>query len=147
MGEHLGGERFRVVRVTVQRSGGNQVCFIRNPRHHQGELEKFFEETGRDYTRFNYLGEWHSHPGFEPIPSGADVQIMQSIVEDPEVGVHFLVLMVCRLGVTGRQRVIELTASAFRAGTGAIAVPISCEPESAGQLVNLIRCARKFLGL
>jgi integrative and conjugative element protein (TIGR02256 family) len=146
MGEHLGNERFRVVKVSVQRSGGNQACFIRNPHDHRAELEEFFEETGRDYARFNYLGEWHSHPSFESLPSGTDIQTMQSIVEDPEVGVHFLVLIVCRLGAE-RRRVIELTATAFRAGTSPLPVPISLEPESQGRNVSVIGRLRRFIGL
>jgi integrative and conjugative element protein (TIGR02256 family) len=93
MGEHIGDELFRVVEISVQRSGGTAACFIRHPNEHKAQLERFFAQTGNDYARFNYLGEWHSHPSFEPAPSETDVCTMQSIVEDPEVGVNFLVLL------------------------------------------------------
>ena len=65
MGEDLGNGDFRVVEISVQRSGGTEACFIRNPEDHQTELDTFFARTGNDYSRFNYLGEWHSHPSFK----------------------------------------------------------------------------------
>jgi hypothetical protein len=108
-------------------------------------MEKFFAQTGNDFTRFNYLGEWHSHPSFEPLPSDTDIRTMQSMVEAPDVGVNFLVLMVCRMA-SGRGRVLELTATAFRAGATPLAVPISVEPEPEGQNVKLVERVRRFIG-
>ena len=93
MGEHVRHDVFKVVDMSVQRSGGSVDCFVRDPTEHQATLQAFFARTGGDYTRFNYLGEWHSHPAFEPVPSAVDVATMQSIVEDPSVGVNFLVLV------------------------------------------------------
>jgi integrative and conjugative element protein (TIGR02256 family) len=146
LGEHLGGELFSVADFSVQRSGGTHSDFTRNPEEHKAQLERFFAETGNDYTRFNYLGEWHSHPSFEPVPSVTDIQTMQSIVEDPAVGVNFLVLIVCRLG-GGRRNIIEVSATAFRAGTSPLAVPVSFEPQVDGRKVTLVERIRKFIGL
>ncbi len=146
MGEHVRDELFRLVELSVQRSGGTNACFIRRPGDHKAQLEKFFAETGNDFTRFNYMGEWHSHPSFEPLPSDTDVRTMQSIAEDPDAGVNFLVLMVCRLA-SGRGRVLELTATAFRAGAPPVAVPVSFEPEPEGQTVTLVERVRRFIGL
>ena len=145
MGEHVQDELFRLVELSVQRSGGTDACFIRRPGDHKAQLEKFFAETGNDFTRFNYMGEWHSHPSFEPRPSDTDIRTMQSIVEDPDAGVNFLVLMVCRRA-SGRGRVLELTATAFRAGTSPVAVPVSVEAGPLDQKVTLIERARRFLG-
>ncbi len=97
LGEHVEGETFRVVELTVQKTGGSPVHFIRDPALHQQQLDDFFARTGKDYARFNYMGEWHSHPSFEPLPSTEDITSMQSIVEDPAVGVNFLVLIIARL--------------------------------------------------
>jgi proteasome lid subunit RPN8/RPN11 len=69
MGEHVRDEIFRVVDISVQRAGGSEAYFIRDPASHKTQLEKFFADTGADYSRFNYLGEWHSHPTFEAVPS------------------------------------------------------------------------------
>jgi len=146
MGEHVRDELFRLVELSVQRSGGTAACFVRRPQDHKAQLEKFFAETDNDFTRFNYMGEWHSHPSFEPLPSDTDIRTMQSIVEDPDAGVNFLVLMVCRMA-SGRGRVLELTATAFRAGTTPIAVPISIESGPDGQKVTIVERVRRFLRL
>ena len=69
MGEHVLDEMFRVTEISVQRAGGSEACFVRDPASHKTQLEKFFADTGADYSRFNYLGEWHSHPTFEAVPS------------------------------------------------------------------------------
>jgi integrative and conjugative element protein (TIGR02256 family) len=130
MGEHLRDELFRLVEISVQRSGGSQGCFIRNPSNHQAQLRKFFARTGEDYTRFNYLGEWHSHPSFEPIPSTTDIQTMQSIVDDPTVGVNFLVLLIAKLS---SNKQIEATAMAFRACTPPIFVALLAEADKQAQ--------------
>jgi integrative and conjugative element protein (TIGR02256 family) len=99
MGEHVRDEIFRVTEISVQRAGGSEACFIRDPANHKTQLEKFFADTGADYSRFNYLGEWHSHPTVEAVPSSTDVRTMQSLVSDPAVGVNFLVLLVARLSI------------------------------------------------
>jgi integrative and conjugative element protein (TIGR02256 family) len=132
MGEHVQDELFRLVELSVQQRGGTSACFIRRPEDHKEQLEKFFAETGNDFRRFNYMGEWHSHPSFEPLPSDTDVRTMQSMVEDSDAGVNFLVLIVCRMAA-GRVRVLELTATAFRAGAPPLVVPISVEAEPVGQ--------------
>jgi integrative and conjugative element protein (TIGR02256 family) len=126
MGEHLGNELFRLVDISVQRSGGSHTCFIRSPKDHEDQLQRFFARTGNDYTRFNYLGEWHSHPSFEPFPSPTDLVTMQSIVSDPVVGANFLVLLIARLGSDKR---IEATATAFRAGTPPVSVALLAEAD------------------
>lgn len=95
--EHIGGTTFTIVEATVQKNSGTPVEFVRDPAQHQAQLEAFFARTGDECTRFNYFGEWHSHPTFEPVPSGQDLRTMRAILEDPETGVSFLVLMICRL--------------------------------------------------
>lgn len=144
MGEHLGGELFRVAEISIQRAGGTDSCFIRNPSDHKVELEKFFAQTGNDYARFNYLGEWHSHPSFEPIPSVTDLKTMQSIVEDPDVGVNFLVLLVCKRAAWGA---IEATAVACRTATEPLTISVALEAETQGQTSTLTQRFRRLLGL
>lgn len=129
LGEHVAGETFRIVDITVQRSGGSEVHFVRDPAQHRAQLDGFFQQTGKNYERFNYLGEWHSHPSFEPLPSGLDIQSMQSIVEDQRVGVNFLVLLIVRLN-RGR---IALSALMFRSGIEPTPVDVQAEEESARQ--------------
>lgn len=95
--EHIGGHTFKVVEATSQQRRGTVTEFVRDPAQHKEQLEAFFARTGDDCTRFNYFGEWHSHPCFVPVPSGQDLRTMRSILSDPEVGANFLVLMIVRL--------------------------------------------------
>jgi [CysO sulfur-carrier protein]-S-L-cysteine hydrolase len=111
MGEHVGDDEFRVVDISVQRTDGSIVSFIRDPASHDAQLKSFFARTKRDFVRFNYLGEWHSHPMFDATPSQTDCYSMQSIVENPNVGANFLVLLVVKL--VSRTK-IEGTAMVFR---------------------------------
>jgi hypothetical protein len=57
---------------------------------------KFFERTEHKYSRFNYIGEWHSHPSFEVSPSGTDLDSMRRLVRDPGFKGRFAVLMITR---------------------------------------------------
>ena len=124
MGEHVQDEVFRIADVSIQRSGGTNVCFIRHPEKHRHDLDAFFARTEKDYERFNYLGEWHSHPSFEPLPSNTDIATMQSISEDPTVGAHFVVLMIVRLS---DEQTLDVTATAFRSGIAPMAVRVIVE--------------------
>jgi hypothetical protein len=65
-------------------------------------LRAFFQRAQHDYTRFNYIGEWHSHPSFEPIPSLRDDTSMREIIQDPEVGANFVVLLIVKLNQAGQ---------------------------------------------
>src|SRR5690242_9125070 len=73
VGEHVAPNIFRLVDLSVQEHGGTAACFVRRPEHHKPFLDDFFLRTGKNYERFNYLGEWHSHPSFPAVPSHVDV--------------------------------------------------------------------------
>ena len=138
-GEHVGGETFRLVEITVQLKGGTFGDFVRDPAEHQQELQSFFERTGEDHTRFNYLGEWHSHPSFRPVPSLKDVATMSSMLDDPEVGVNFLVLLILRRRTMWG---IEMSATSFRTGHEPASVQVFTElktvPSSPSRRVRAI---------
>jgi proteasome lid subunit RPN8/RPN11 len=38
-------------------------------------------DTGHDFSRYNYLGEWHSHPRFGLYPSADDVSAKNTVME------------------------------------------------------------------
>lgn len=109
MGEHVSEGVFRVKELTVQRRGAF-ASFVREVGGAIVPLRRFFWETGRDYTRYNYLGEWHSHPSFVTEPSHTDSESMWSIVEDPAVGANFAVLLIARLGSGDK---LEASATAY----------------------------------
>jgi hypothetical protein len=96
MAEHLGPNRFLVKDLTVHRRGAF-ASFVRLVEEAVGRLKCFFEQSRHEYTRYNYVGEWHSHPSFEPIPSPKDDGAMTEIVQDSTAGANFAVLLVVKL--------------------------------------------------
>jgi len=101
MGEHVGLNEFKVTNITVHRRGGI-ASFVRCIEDAIGKLRLFFRQTEYDYQRFNYLGEWHTHPLFEPIPSIKDDESMLEIVQDNSIGANFAVLLILKLDSAGQ---------------------------------------------
>jgi [CysO sulfur-carrier protein]-S-L-cysteine hydrolase len=143
VGESVGGDIFRLVDISVQHSGGSVVHFVRDPD--KDFLAKFFERTEKDYTRFNYIGEWHSHPAFEPLPSREDIGTMVDIIEDPYVGVNFAILIIARLE---RRRLLQLSATLFRRGVAPEAVNVEIEARADEEApLSILARVRDFFGL
>lgn len=126
VGEHVGHDEFRLVDISFQTHGGTIAHFVRDPAHHKVFLADFFSKTGNDYKQFNYLGEWHSPPALEPLPSGEDFRTMCELVENPDVGVNFAVLIIARLRGWST---VELSATLFRPGYTPEAVQIEVEQD------------------
>lgn len=96
MGEHLGVNHFAVRALTVQRPGAI-ASFVRGLAGVLKAIKAYCGSTGNNYTRFNYLGEWHTHPLFSVQPSALDHATMRNIVMDRRVGANFVVLLIFRL--------------------------------------------------
>jgi [CysO sulfur-carrier protein]-S-L-cysteine hydrolase len=97
MAEQLAPGHFRIVEFSLDQYSGSHSAFRRDPAAHRQTLNEFFVRTSHDFTRFNYLGEWHSHPSFPVYPSGEDMRSMTDIVEDRESEISFAVLLILRL--------------------------------------------------
>lgn len=95
-GEHVDDDVFRVIEATVEGQGA-VASFLRALTGGLERLEAFFQRTKRDYRRFNYLGEWHSHPSFALYPSPADDNAMFEIVEDVRTGARFAVSLIVKV--------------------------------------------------
>jgi proteasome lid subunit RPN8/RPN11 len=100
MAEHVAVNTFVVRDLTIHRRG-TFASFIRRIEEALATLTRFFESTRRNYERFNYIGEWHSHPSFEPSPSDRDHRSMMEIILDRSVGANFIVLMIVKLSPQG----------------------------------------------
>jgi len=100
MAEHVGINEFEIKDLTVHRRGAF-ASFVRRIEDAVGRLLSFFDHVNHDYTRFNYIGEWHSHPSFSLEPSSPDDASMRQIVEDSEVGANFVVLLIVKLDAKG----------------------------------------------
>ena len=141
MGEHVSDDEFRIVDFSVQRSHGTFASFVRLPHHHRGPLKSFFRGTGNDFRRFNYLGEWHSHPSFDVRPSGADAAAMREIVNDATTGATFAVLMIIRL-----RQADTIEAGTFLFVPGAAEIfPISLVLEHGAELEEWTKEGTPFL--
>ena len=97
MGEQLEPGRFILTDISIQRSKGTVATFIRDASEALKAILIFFTKTNNQYKKFNYLGEWHSHPSFSLRPSRKDHDTMLRMVADPSVGANFLLLMIVRL--------------------------------------------------
>ena len=112
LAEQLEPGQFLLADLTVSHETGSFGYFVRDLSDHQEELHLFFKRTGQDFERYNYLGEWHSHPSFSVLPSPKDCGSMQELVsEDPSI--PFAVLIVVRLDFWVR---LTLSATLFRVG-------------------------------
>lgn len=96
MGEHIGENHFKVVEISVEQPGFI-ATFMRSVHHAIISCKAFFKKTNNDFSRFNYLGEWHSHPSYAVKPSLTDNRTMAELVMDSEVGANFAVLLIVRL--------------------------------------------------
>ena len=97
MAEHVRKNCFRIVDITIQNQGGTKCSFFRMLEATLSSLMRFFRKNAFRYRRFNYLGEWHSHPNFPLRPSHSDAESMVQIACDPLVGANFVVLLLARL--------------------------------------------------
>ncbi|MBA3068113.1 MAG: hypothetical protein FP825_06515 [Hyphomonas sp.] len=112
MAEQINQGIFRIVDFSVDEVSGSQAHFVRSTEHHQKALHEFFARTGNQYERFNYLGEWHSHPSFEVKPSLEDIHSMQTLVEG-ERGIPFAALMIVKRSAFWR---FECSVMLFKKG-------------------------------
>jgi proteasome lid subunit RPN8/RPN11 len=119
--ENLGDGRFLVLDLSVQRDG-SFASFARSSPRHGRFIRRFLQQYGHDYQRFNYLGEWHSHPSFPAMPSLPDLRQMQRLIEEPNQRALFLALLVLKLGRSGS---LEGSAHAFRRGFAPLRVGLS----------------------
>lgn len=102
MGEHTDVDTFRVTELTAQTEGGAFATFVRLVEFIVRPLRLFFDSTCHDYTRFNYIGEWHSHPLFSLTPSAKDHRTMHELLHDRSLGARFVVLLLVKLDAEGR---------------------------------------------
>ena len=100
MAAHTGPNQFEVLDVTIH-GLGTIAYFLRKAEEAVTRLKSFFLRVNHNYARFNYLGEWHSHPSFRLEPSEKDDRSIREIVEDGDVGANFVVLLIVKLADNG----------------------------------------------
>lgn len=95
MAEQVDPGNFRIVDFSLDDITGSAAHFVRSPEYHRIALDAFFVRTGNDYTRYNYLGEWHSHPNHAPYPSTTDTLSMHDLI-DEERSISFAILLIVK---------------------------------------------------
>lgn len=83
--------------LTVQSRPGTFARFFVDLFQAARDAATFFGRTNHWYERFNYIGEWHSHPSFTVQPSGKDLATMRELVRDAAFLGSFAILMIVRL--------------------------------------------------
>lgn len=96
-GEQLAPSDFLVTDLTLPSRPGTIAQFVVDLLEAAGDAVRFFVRTKHEYTRFNYIGEWHSHPSFAVCASETDVATMRALVGDTEFQGSFAILMIVRL--------------------------------------------------
>lgn len=97
MGEQIDEDTFKIVEYSTDGSTGSHAHFVRSTEYHEIELQRFFARTGSNYSKFNYLGEWHSHPNHFLIPSRTDIASMNDLVHS-ERAINFAILLIIKKG-------------------------------------------------
>jgi proteasome lid subunit RPN8/RPN11 len=96
-GEQLAPSDFRITEVAIQARRGSFARFMVDLLEAGRNALRFFDRTQHQYKRFNYIGEWHSHPSFEVKPSSQDVETMVKLVAHPAFKGSFAILLIVRL--------------------------------------------------
>lgn len=112
MAEQIEPGVFTLVDFSIDPNEGSAAHFVRSSEHHRIALEDFFARTGQEYSRFNYLGEWHSHPNHLPVPSSIDIRSMDDLIYG-ERNIPFAVLLIVRRGWWRR---FQCSATIFQQG-------------------------------
>jgi proteasome lid subunit RPN8/RPN11 len=96
-GEQLAPSEFRVIELTIQSRPGTIARFVVDLVEAVKYAMQFFDRTKHQYLRYNYVGEWHSHPSYDVRPSGEDTRTMHRLVCDKDFRGNFAVLVIVRL--------------------------------------------------
>ncbi|MGX9353497.1 Mov34/MPN/PAD-1 family protein (plasmid) [Shimia sp. W99] len=119
--EQLAPGKFELVGFTVDLDAGTRNRFASLPAKHGAQLDGILAANVERSGRVDYLGEWHSHPTFPPVPSDIDIAAMTKMVE--ESGPSFAALLIVRLLGAA---VLQATITTFQRGL----------PPEQGQLIT-----------
>ena len=113
MGEYITDDTYKIVDFTIQKTSGTVFSFQRLLDGFVDPLKHFFKKTNFNYRKYNYLGEWHTHPNFSVQPSSTDIESMFEIVEDSLTNANFAVLLIIRINSDNQ---LECSANVFYLG-------------------------------
>lgn len=109
--EQIAPGEFELVGLTVDLEVGTHSRFESLPVPHSEQMDRILLENRGRAGRVDYLGEWHSHPTFPPVPSNIDFASMTGMVE--KNGPSFATLIIVRLTDNAS---IQATMTTFERG-------------------------------
>ena len=125
-GEIITPDELRIAAATVSGTGGT-ASFTRHSHGSLRRLKRFLAQHGNDHGRYNYAGEWHSHPRFALGPSVRDAISMRGILDEVPYA-RFAALLIVRLQLDQ----LETRAFVWQWGCGeAQELPVIPEPAEA----------------
>lgn len=94
VGYQRGKNHFSIADATIADDIGKFSIFnfIRDPIKSIKIITQLFIKK-----KYNYIGEWHSHPKFALQPSTKDIATMKGIIADKGYGVNFVLLIITKL--------------------------------------------------
>lgn len=124
-GEQISEGDFRIVETTRQKLwGGTTTTFKRRGRAARKEILALHDKFSGSPERFNYLGEWHSHPNAPTWPSLQDETTMYNLIADQGEAVNFLVLLIMKLDQRER---LNISAQTYLASGHTLGCEIEIE--------------------
>lgn len=124
-GEQIDEGDFRVLEATRQRfRGGTAMTFRRRGGAARRKILALHRQVGENPERFNYIGEWHSHPNASTWPSLQDEITMYNLLADQGEAVNFLVLLIVELDSRAR---LHIGARTYLASGHGVACKIEIE--------------------
>ncbi|MEU8633241.1 Mov34/MPN/PAD-1 family protein [Amycolatopsis sp. NPDC048633] len=104
-----------------------QAFFLRDRAHAQRLADTAFATDGSIW-----IGEWHTHPSTEPVPSRTDVDTYLTLLTDPEL--QFTVIVSIIIGSLPPRRTPEIGMIAWACTLSSItAIPIQLTDDVDGQ--------------
>ncbi|MEW8288094.1 MAG: Mov34/MPN/PAD-1 family protein [Candidatus Thiodiazotropha endolucinida] len=109
-GEQVDDSEFILLDITTQKNSRFCDSFVRDADEARRSICKFNEKYNHSYSKYNYLGEWHSHPNFTVLPSTKDKATMRMLLQHPDNKANFLLLIIIRIN---KLHSLEIGAKAY----------------------------------
>ncbi len=92
----INDELFEIDAVYLEKKIGSFAFVVLENNSKYKEFQKKYNKTHHfDFKNHNYIGDWHSHPSFELIPSGYDIKEVQNDLEKSNA--NFLIQIIVKV--------------------------------------------------
>jgi len=94
--KRLDDDTYEIDEVYLERRVGS-IAFVKLYNNHRYKRfqARYHKKHKFDYRKHNYIGDWHSHPSFECVPSGFDM--MEVEMDMQESNADFLIQVILKV--------------------------------------------------